>query len=205
MSLKLKLRSWTLVMLYRVLMATWRIQYIEDERFAQHLYYRKPVIMAHWHGDDFALLHTAKRYRLATMTSHSKDGEAMNFLLRHLGVITTRGSSSKGGSEGFRRLLTICHRYQRNVSFAVDGPRGPLHEVKAGVFEFSRLMKMPIFVVNVRSTRQWVFDNAWNKAILPKPFAKLTVFVKFGCPVISKDVNPRSERLAQQLKKSMSI
>jgi len=186
-------------------MATWRIRYIEDEDFITRLRQRRPVILAHWHGQEFALLHTAKRYRLATMTSHSKDGEAMDFLLRHLGVMTTRGSSSKGGAGGFRRLLTVSRKHQRNVSFAVDGPRGPLHEVKAGVFEFSRLLEVPIYIISVSSSAQWVFNKAWNKSILPKPFAKLTIVVKLGHPVVAKDMDPRSGEIAEQLKKAMRV
>lgn len=63
-----------------------------------------------------------------------------------------------------------------NSSMAVDGPKGPIYKVKPGVFELSKLTKAVIVPVGVASHPHLSFEKSWNKARLPKPFAKIHVF-----------------------------
>ena len=87
-------------LLYRALACTWRITWYEPACMREALRQRRPFIMAHWHGDELALLHAVKRYRLATLASPSKDGRIMATLLRLLGarVSVGSGSSEKGAT-----------------------------------------------------------------------------------------------------------
>ncbi len=91
---------------------------------------KKPVVLAHWHGDELALLSIVKRYRIATIASQSKDGELMAKVLKWLGAKTSRGSSSRGGVQALKRSFAFGKRWG-NCSFAVDGPKGPLHKSEA--------------------------------------------------------------------------
>ncbi|MDP2228718.1 MAG: lysophospholipid acyltransferase family protein [Moraxellaceae bacterium] len=184
---------------YRLLRLTWRVTFDECESFRQALKAREPVVLAHWHGDELALIHLVVRYRIATITSTSHDGELMDEVLRRLGAATARGSSSRGGANAMRGLITHCRRNGNNVSFAVDGPKGPIYKVKPGVFEFSRLMQAPIYSVSVGVSRPWVFGRSWNKAVLPKFFSRVHVRVTEGLPAITRELDPRSPELATQL------
>lgn len=189
---------------YRVLMMTWRIRFDECAAFQQALKDRTPVILAHWHGDELAVIHLVKRYRIATITSTSKDGEIMNRVLQWLGAQTSRGSSTRGGASALRGIIGHCKRNGNNVSFAVDGPKGPIYKVKPGVFEFSRLMNAPIFVVSVGISNPWIFNRSWNKCALPGFFSKVLVSVQEGMPVVGRDVDPRDPLLAQQLEQLLA-
>jgi lysophospholipid acyltransferase (LPLAT)-like uncharacterized protein len=60
-------------LLYRLLSWTWRITWHEPACMRERLDQRRPFILAHWHGDELALLHVVTRYRLATLASPSKD------------------------------------------------------------------------------------------------------------------------------------
>ncbi|MFP5440802.1 MAG: lysophospholipid acyltransferase family protein [Gammaproteobacteria bacterium] len=184
---------------YRVLRATWRVTFDECAAFRRDLEAHRPVIMAHWHGDELALIHLVVRYRIATITSTSKDGELMNEVLRRFGAVTARGSSSKGGANALRGVIQLCRKGGHNVSFAVDGPRGPIYQVKPGVFEFSRLMDAPVYAVSVGVSRPWVFHRSWNLAVLPKPFSRIHVRVAECLPPVTREQDPRSESLARQL------
>lgn len=184
---------------YRLLLLTWRVTLDESPSFRQALADRKPVVIAHWHGDELALIHLASRYRIATITSTSKDGELMNRVLGWLGAETARGSSTRGGANAMRGLISHCRKNGNNVSFAVDGPKGPIYKVKPGVFEFSRLMNAPIYTASVGVSRPWVFGRAWNKAVLPKPFSRVHVRIAEGLPVITREQDPRSVALAESL------
>lgn len=184
---------------YRFLLLTWRITLDESPSFRQALAERKPVVIAHWHGNELALIHLARRYRIATITSTSKDGELMNRVLHWLGAETARGSSTRGGANAMRGLISHCRKNGNNVSFAVDGPKGPIYKVKPGVFEFSRLMSAPIYTASVGVSRPWIFSRAWNRAVLPKPFSRVHVRIAEGLPPITREHDPRDAALATAL------
>lgn len=190
---------WIVYGLYRVLLLTWRVSRDECASFQTALATQSPVILAHWHGDELALIHLAKRYRIATITSTSRDGNLMDVILQRLGAVTARGSSTRGGANALRGVLQLCKKGGYNVSFAVDGPKGPIYEVKPGVFEFSRLMNCPIYVVSVTVSRPWIFHRAWNKAILPKFFSRVHVRVAEAMPAFTKQDDPRSPEFAHAL------
>ncbi|AZZ35265.1 hypothetical protein CIK05_00080 [Bdellovibrio sp. qaytius] len=185
--------------IYKSLSMTWKIKIIEPDSMKAMIKEKKPFILAHFHGDELALISLASRYKIATMTSTSKDGEMMNTVLRLLGAKTSRGSSTRGGISALKGLLQYC-KNGSNCSMAVDGPKGPIYEVKPGVFEISRLMKAPIFAGALTCDRAWHFPKSWNKTYLPKPFAQLTVlWLEFNF-TIDKSTDPRSPELADSLK-----
>lgn len=188
---------------YRLLRMTWRVTFDECPAFRRALDNHDPVVIAHWHGDELGLIHLVRRYRIATITSTSKDGELMNRVLVWLGAATARGSSTRGGANAMRGLISHCRKNGNNVSFAVDGPKGPIHKVKPGVFEFSRLMQAPIFVASIGISRPWVFHRSWNKAVLPKPFSRVHVRIAEGMPVVTRDQDPREVALAAMLEKML--
>jgi len=82
---------------------------------------------------------------------------------------------------------------------AVDGPRGPIYVVKPGVFSLSFLTQSPIHPVGVAADRFHCFEKSWNKAILPKPFATVSIHVGEGWTAVEKPANSRAGELAQQL------
>lgn len=123
----------------------------------------------------------------------------MNRVLGWLGAETARGSSTRGGANAMRGLISHCRKNGNNVSFAVDGPKGPVYKVKPGVFEFSRLMNAPIYTASVGVARPWVFMRSWNKAVLPKPFSRVHVRIAEGLPVITREQDPRETALAESL------
>jgi lysophospholipid acyltransferase (LPLAT)-like uncharacterized protein len=168
------MRACLVYLLYRTLMLTWRVQISEPSEMQQRLLEKKPFILAHWHGDELALLQFMRRYNIATIVSTSRDGELMNSVASWLGAKTSRGSSTRGAVSALKGLIRLV-RAGHNCSFAVDGPKGPIHKVKPGVFEVSRALEIPIFWAGVACDRALYFPKSWNKTFLPKPFAKIYV------------------------------
>ncbi|MEK6774816.1 MAG: lysophospholipid acyltransferase family protein [Bdellovibrionota bacterium] len=188
--------------LYKIVSWTWRLEVNEPAELTRLLRERKPFILAHWHGDESVLFGLIPRYRLATITSQSKDGSMMTMMVHLQRGKTSRGSSTRGGVGALKGLL----RYTKqgyNCSYAVDGPKGPIYKVKPGVFETSRLMAAPIFVAGVACNRKITFEKSWNKAFLPKPFSKVYVVWNGPLQAITKEQDARDPELAASLEKSL--
>lgn len=184
---------------YRTLYATWRVQIIEPPELSELKKNNKSFILAHWHGDELAVLFLVKHFGLATMTSTSKDGELINHVIHKFGGKTSRGSSTRGGVSALKGLIKLC-KNGNPTSVAVDGPKGPIYKVKPGVFEISRLTGAPIFSIGACVKKKIVSKKSWNNGYIPKPFAKVVVTFK-PYKTITKDMEPKDELYANELAK----
>ncbi len=191
-----------ILIIYRSLSVTWKISIFNDKDLETSLKNKKTFILAHFHGDELALVGLTPSYRIATMTSTSKDGELMDAVLKLMGGKTSRGSSTRGGVSALKGLITLC-KQGWNSSVAVDGPKGPLHEVKPGILELSRLLNSEIYSGGVYCDRAWHFPKSWNKTYLPKPFAKIQVVWLGPFGPITKQDDPRSPELAKALQNQL--
>ncbi|MGZ6438444.1 MAG: lysophospholipid acyltransferase family protein [Pseudobdellovibrionaceae bacterium] len=174
------------------------MQLIEPPSMERNLKSKNPFLLAHWHGDEIALIQLARRYRIATMSSQSKDGQMMSIILRLLGAKTSQGSSTRGGVGGLKGLIRLI-REGHNCSFAVDGPKGPIYKVKPGIFEISRLLNCPIYYCGVSVNHAVYFPKAWNKTYFPKPFSKIVIQWHEPLPPLTKDQDPRDPKLSLEL------
>lgn len=159
---------------------------------------KRPVVLAHWHGDELALTYLVSKLRLATMTSTSGDGQIMDYVIRKLGGKTTKGSSTRGAVGALIGLVKHC-KSGRPVSMAVDGPKGPYHKVKPGAFELSKLCSAAVVPVGVSVSSAHTFEKSWNKTFLPFPFARVEIY--FGEPFgpLGKEDDAKSLDLAKRL------
>ena len=184
--------------LYRFLFWSWRTTLHEPESLKTALKNKEPLIFAHWHGHELAIVQLVVRYKLATMTSLSKDGQLIDYVILRLGGATSKGSSSKGAVGALKGLIRLV-KSGHPASMAVDGPRGPIYQVKPGVFELSRLAKARIFSVGVACENPWVFEKSWNKAVLPKPFSRVSVYFTEPIPALTASDDTKSPELASSL------
>jgi len=63
----------------------------------------------------------------------------------------------------------------------LDGPRGPAGIIKAGVVRMADVTNAVIVPVYTSADHAWFF-NSWDRFMLPKPFARVTL--RFG-PMIN--------------------
>lgn len=188
--------------IYRILYATWRVKIIEPPELVELKNKNQSFILAHWHGDELAVLFLVKHFGLATMTSTSKDGELINHVIHKFGGKTSRGSSTRGGVSALKGLIKLCKK-GNPTSVAVDGPKGPIYKVKPGVFEISRLTGAPIFSIGACVEKKIISKKSWNKGYIPKPFAKVIVTFK-PYKTITKNMNPKDDIYADELAQVIS-
>ena len=134
-----------------------------------------PIIYAHYHGDELALIPVLKGKGLTTMSRLSRDGRRMADVLHYLGYNVVSGSSSRRSVGALIELKAHAQEHPGPISFAVDGPKGPRHEIKPGLIWLSQKTQVPIVFTHVTCQRKWVFEEAWNKAFIPKPFSKVLI------------------------------
>ena len=188
---------------YSALKLTWRIRIIEPEGFRRALGDGSPMVFAHWHGDELGIVYLLPIYKASAMISTSKDGEIMANVVGLLGAKTSRGSSTRGGASALKGILRLARQGYR-PSVAVDGPKGPLHKVKPGVFEISKLTGGKIYPLAAECDRKFVFKKSWNKAFLPLPFAKVVIVWGEGLPSVARGADVREPKLALDLEMAIS-
>jgi lysophospholipid acyltransferase (LPLAT)-like uncharacterized protein len=132
------------------------------------------VVFAFWHGRQFALVYDWRDRDVAVLSSLSRDGTLQGMILGGLGYHIVRGSSSRGAVRGLVGMIRSV-REPRDAAFAVDGPRGPFHEVKPGILYLAAKTGLPIVPITSATRHARVFEKAWDRYILPFPFTRTVV------------------------------
>lgn len=155
------------------------------------------AILAYWHNHTLVMARylsrnfLARGFPLAMLASWSRDGELGARLARAWGGTVYRGSASRGGTEGLRRLF----RHLRGGGSCVlspDGPRGPIYEVKPGAVVLSQMTGAALVPVGAAADRCWRL-RSWDRLLIPKPFARVLLVV--GEPqVVAADRDPAAEQ-----------
>jgi lysophospholipid acyltransferase (LPLAT)-like uncharacterized protein len=140
----------------------------------------KNFIYAFWHGRQFLLFHHHRRTGIVIPASESRDGEVQAGILSRFGFDVVRGSSKRKGD---RALLGLVEglRQGKNIAIAVDGPRGPIYEVKPGVTYLAGKLGKVIVPIATSSKRFWILNRVWDKYLLPVPFSRGVIV--YGDPI----------------------
>lgn len=162
----------------RLLFRTCRVTIHPQDRVERHLVRREPAIGVTWHRGAVFFLYYLGPYRPAIMVSRSKDGEFLARFLELMGAVPVRGSSSKGGREALREMVEMIHQGRVDFGATVaDGPRGPRYQAKSGMILLASLTGLPLLPIMWSADRVWTFTKAWDRTIIPKPFARVQVEV----------------------------
>lgn len=134
-----------------------------------------PKILALWHGSLIGCLYFYRTRNIAVMASLSKDGDLITKGLDSLGYQTIRGSSSRGGT---RVLLEALKKLKKGttVAFTIDGPRGPIHEVKPGIIMLAQKTGIPIVPLCMAYEKS-ITLHSWDRLQIPLPFSKSVIHI----------------------------
>jgi lysophospholipid acyltransferase (LPLAT)-like uncharacterized protein len=177
--IKINILPYVVYAIYKVYMGL--VRFIEPEYPVKLKGKKANFIVAHFHQDELALVHQRTNSNFCTMTSTSTDGEMMTRFLKLMGYRSVRGSSTRGGATALLQMIKQCSAQKLNPVIAVDGPRGPIYKVKNGVIELAKQTGFPILPVALNYSSAFCIQKSWNKALIPKPFSKVTI--RFGEPI----------------------
>ena len=179
------LGSWAL----RLLAATLRLR--REERTVEPLLASgAPAIFVVWHARILLLPYLYRERGLRVLVSRSEDGAVVAGLVRRLGFVVVRGSSSRGGAQGLRALVRALDE-GHSVVLVPDGPRGPREILKPGVVALARMTGAPVVPVALGASSEWR-ARSWDEFRIPKPFSRCVV--RLGEPIaVPRDLDAAGE------------
>lgn len=159
----------TLMKLYGM---TWRVRWEGLDSLAEARKDGKQVLFCFWHSRLLGLCYTHRYRNIGIMVSQSFDGEWIARIVTRLGYRVFRGSASRNGAVALVEMLK--HKDEGDLSLTVDGPRGPAEKVKPGVLSLASNSGLPAVPISYIASKSWRLKT-WDRFILPKPFAIITV------------------------------
>lgn len=172
---KLWLITWAGYLLIRLTGATLRYEIIPEPGCLSDGSGIPPSsIWCFWHRCVIPAAYRFRRQGYAVMTSRSFDGEYIARIIRKLGFMPVRGSSSRGAVGaliGMRQQLEQGHP----AIFTIDGPRGPRYVAKPGPILLAKKTGAPVSSFYVAVHRAWIL-NSWDLMIIPKPFSRAVIY-----------------------------
>lgn len=155
----------------RLVHATCRWQVVGGEIPAAYWSSGKPFILAFWHGRLLLMPYVWRRDRTIHMLiSQHRDGRLIADTVKHFGIDTISGSSSRGGTAALRAMLRAL-KAGECVGITPDGPRGPRQRSSAGIVNIAKLAGVPIIPATYAVRRRRLLGT-WDRFVVALPFGK---------------------------------
>ena len=126
-----------------------------------------PIIIAFWHGRQLMMPLAYRGTSASILISQHRDGEIIATIMKNFGFGAIRGSSSRGGMQALRKLVTVGCQGQ-DLVVTPDGPRGPACHVQMGVMSLAKLTGFPIVPLTFACSKKKSFLVGINfKSLFP--------------------------------------
>jgi lysophospholipid acyltransferase (LPLAT)-like uncharacterized protein len=157
----------------RLLAITWRIETDGADKLERLRMARQGFVFALWHRALIPLLWHHRGEGITLLVSEHADGGLLAEVAQRWGYRVVRGSSTRGGSRGFRQLVQALVAGWE-VAITPDGPRGPAGVTKRGVVAAARRTGRSVLPVGAIAQRAWRIGS-WDRLLVPRPFARVRV------------------------------
>ena len=154
-----------------------------------------------WHDSLLAAAFVKPPRNTVILTSQHADASILAFAAKMVGMESVRGSSSKGGAEAARQM--ISQTKGKHFTVTPDGPRGPRREVKQGIVYIGAKTEHPIVPCAFDASRAWRVKGRWTDMLIPKPFSKLYVVTAAPIVVPKRIRKEQLNEFTAQLQQSM--
>lgn len=182
----------------RLMFSTCRVEMLSPEEKKHYFDEGRPAIGVTWHRASIFFLYDFGPKKAAIMISRSRDGEYLARFTQMMGCVPVRGSSQKGGFVALKAMVDFLKSGQGLYAGTVaDGPRGPRYKAQKGMILLAMLTGLPLIPILWSSDRVWVFKKAWDRTMIPKPFAKVKIMAgrQFTFPPQMTDQEIEAARL----------
>lgn len=178
-----------------IICKTLRVEIIGKKAYDDLKRDNKNVIFAVWHQATFVMFDLYRKKDTAILITSEVRGQVLGKVAEWMGykalpIFLERKITMARSTARLLQYLKQGH----DVVIAVDGPKGPLHEVKPGVFYLSENSKTPIIPVGVKAFTKLTFSWRWDKYYIPLPFSKVRISLgKAIKPQESNEVDLKKE------------
>jgi lysophospholipid acyltransferase (LPLAT)-like uncharacterized protein len=131
----------------------------------------RPFILAFWHGRLLMMPMAWRRdVPIHMLISGHRDGRIISDAVRHFGIASIAGSSSRGGGAALRAMVKTL-KGGACVGVTPDGPRGPAEVASDGIVAVARLAEVPIIPLAYATGRRRIMAT-WDRFHLALPFSR---------------------------------
>jgi lysophospholipid acyltransferase (LPLAT)-like uncharacterized protein len=207
LTLKDRLLAKTGVLLLKLIYASCKKEFHYAPEALKALGERRNFIVAFWHDLQlmlpFLFLDFVRQFgptKFSMLISAHRDGRLIAEAIKSFGLDSIAGSSSKNARSASKAMveeLLAGHM----VGITPDGPKGPRHEAKDGIFKIAEIAQVEIIPVSLAASRCWRF-RSWDKMLLPKPFSKIDFYVEK--PILFSSANIK-DQLQVRLSRASSL
>jgi lysophospholipid acyltransferase (LPLAT)-like uncharacterized protein len=171
----------------QLLARTWRFRIVNEAAIDGLRATKRSFIFSLWHGQLLPLLWHHRDEGVVLLISEHRDGELVARAAESLGYALVRGSTTRSAD---RALISVIRELQagREVAITPDGPKGPAGKYAPGALIASQRSGAVIVPVVAVADRAWRLKS-WDRFMIPKPFARVTV--AYGDPASVLAVTPR--------------
>lgn len=156
--------------------STCRITIEGEEHHLRFALGPEKTVGATWHRGAIFLVWFFRRVRPMILFSRSGDGDLIAGFAERLGVIPVRGSTSRGGGEALRRMVSFLQGPGgRKAATVLDGPRGPRCVAKKGMVALAKMAGVPLLPVMVSAWPAITLKKTWDRTMIPLPFSRVLV------------------------------
>ena len=131
------------------------------------------LVYSFWHNRIPIATYFWRRRGIIVMSSQSFDSEYIARFIQRFGYGAAKGSSTRGAVAGLVQMIRAV-RAGKSAAFTVDGPRGPLYEVKPGAVMLAAKSGAALLPFSISMDRCWRL-RSWDQLEIPKPFARVVV------------------------------
>jgi len=176
----------------RMLARTWRVREVHQRSGDIVRQHQRPVIFCLWHCELLCHMWNFRNLGIVVLISEHGDGEIAARAAESMGYRTIRGSSRRGAE---RALLSLAREVKNGAHVAVtpDGPRGPAESFAPGALIAAQRSGAPIVLLRAVADRAWRL-RSWERFMIPKPFARLTIYVSAPVTVNASSLRAAAEQ-----------
>ncbi len=155
----------------------------------------RPFLLCFWHGRLMMMpCSWNRRAPIYMLISRHLDGQFIAHTVKHFGIHTIAGSTSRGGTGALRAMLKILAS-GNCAGITPDGPRGPRMRASVGVVNAARLAGVAIVPATFAARRRFVLSS-WDRFIIALPFTR-GVFL-WGEPIeVARDADAQAREQAR--------
>ena len=139
------------------------------------------IVFAFWHQATFIPLFHYKNSKACLLTMKSVKGEVLARVCERMGYQVTR-LETEDDANGFRKMINLA-KQGFDCNLAVDGPEGPIFEVKPGAIFLAKKLGRPILPIAAMAKPRFVLSFRWDKYFIPFPFSRGVLIL--GKPILT--------------------